>query len=114
MRTACISIVPVREVSWSVGDVIRKLRIAAGWRIKDLSAKTGNMDKTVINKLEMGITKEAKRETLAKLAQAFGLTVREMEDLIPGGVVRLDVPEPLPRRASASKTTPAAAKKRAS
>lgn len=74
------------------------------------------MNKTVINKLEMGYTKEAKQPTLRKIAKAFGLELREMEDMIPGGSVRLDVPEPVQKRKGATRSTaehPAVAKKRA-
>lgn len=76
---------------WRVGDVIRKLRLeAGGWKLEQLAAVAG-MDKQVISRIELGKTKEPKTTTLRKIASAFGLSVRELEDMVPGADVRLEV-----------------------
>jgi transcriptional regulator with XRE-family HTH domain len=90
----------VREVAWHEGDVVRKLRGAAGWTLKELEERSG-VHFSVIHGLEIGTTKEPKRATLTKLAEAFGLTPRELSDLVPTRPVRLDVKE-APRRMVAS------------
>jgi len=90
----------VREVAWHEGDVVRKLRAAAGWTLNDLETRSG-VGFAVIHKLESGRTKEAKRATLEKLAAAFGLTARDLLDLVPSTPIRLDVPVKPPLRQSA-------------
>jgi transcriptional regulator with XRE-family HTH domain len=67
---------------WHDGDVVRKLRDAFEWTLKDLAKKSG-VDIQTIHRLEKGQTKEAKRDTLRKLAEAFNLTARELEDAVP-------------------------------
>lgn len=79
-----------REVAWHEGDVVRKLRSAAHWTLEELAERAG-LNLTVIHDLEAGRTKEAKLKTRTKIAQAFGLTVREFEDLVPTQPVRLSV-----------------------
>jgi transcriptional regulator with XRE-family HTH domain len=94
-------------VEWREGDVIRRLRTAAGWKLKHLAAASG-VDLQVIHRLEIGKTKEAKRATLMKIAGAFGLTDRQLIDAIPKAidlpVMLADVPRPLvaPRKRKAS------------
>ena len=88
--------VDVREVAWHEGDVVRKLRQATGWGLKELGERSG-VDFTTIHNIEMGHTKEPKRGTLERLARAFGLTWRDIADLVPSQAVRLDVPAPQQR-----------------
>lgn len=85
----------MRECPWEVGDVIRKLRLCADWTLDDLNERC-DVSFTAISRIELGITKEPKRGTLTKIAAAFGLTLREFEDLIPTTPVRLNVAFPLP------------------
>lgn len=80
----------VREAAWHLGDVIRKLRAAADLTLHELADQSG-VNISVIHDLEIGRTKEAKRATLDKLASAFSLTARELEDLIPSQPVRFDI-----------------------
>lgn len=89
--------VAVRQVAWHEGDVIRKLRHSAGWTLQQLAEKT-HLSVTAIHDIETGITKEPKRKTLTNIATAFGLTMRDLQDLIPQLPVRLDAPEPTERR----------------
>lgn len=77
-------------MTWHEGDVVRKLRQVLGWRLKDLKKLTG-LNISVIHDLEVGTTKEAKRATLIKLAAAFGLTLRELQDQVPLQAVRFNV-----------------------
>lgn len=83
----------VRTVPWHEGDVIRKLRVAAGLRLEDLAAMT-TLSFTTIAALEIGKTREAKRTTIEKIALAFGLTERELRDMVPRQGVRLAQAEP--------------------
>lgn len=69
-------------VPWDERDVLRKLRAAAGWDLKLLAEKS-DLDPQTIHRIESGKTKEPKRSTLRKLAQAFALTEREFEDAVP-------------------------------
>lgn len=70
------------RIEWREGDVIRRLRMEAGWKLKHLTAATG-LDQKTIHQIEMGHTKEAKRSTLRKIASAFGLTERQLLDAVP-------------------------------
>jgi len=65
--------------------VVRKLRAVVGWKLKDLSAASG-VDVQTIHRLEAGKTKEAERDTLTKLATAFGLTWRHLLDAVPAPI----------------------------
>jgi transcriptional regulator with XRE-family HTH domain len=67
---------------WHEGDVVRKLRNSLDWTLQDL-ATTSGVNIQVIHKLEAGVTKEAKRTTLARIARAFGLTERHLLDATP-------------------------------
>lgn len=69
-------------IPWRDGDVIRRLRMAAGWKLKDLAAASG-VDVQVIHRIEVGLTKEPKRVTLERIARAFGLTDRQLMDAVP-------------------------------
>lgn len=55
------------------GDVVRNLRTARGWSQKVLADKIGVSDMT-ISKMERGITHLYRRDTLTKIAKAFGVT----------------------------------------
>lgn len=77
---------------------MRKLRQAAGWKLKHLKERSG-VSLTAIHELEMGVTKEATRAILTKIAAAFGLTLNELLSQVPTIPVRLDVPAPPLRNA---------------
>jgi len=77
-----LALAPFMLIEWHEGDVIRRLRRAAGWKLEDLKQASG-VDVQVIHRIEMGITKEPKRDTLRKIARAFGLTDRQLLDAIP-------------------------------
>lgn len=91
---------PVREVAWHEGDVVRKLRISAGLRLEDL-ARLAGMSFTTIAALELGKTRDPKRATIDKIALAFGLTERELREMVPGGRVRLK--QPIPKKGAFEK-----------
>ena len=97
------TVLAVKEVPWHEGDVVRKLRMAAGWKLKHLHGASGVSVK-VLNDLEMGHTKEAKGTTLTKIAKAFGLSLRDFRDLVPAAVVRFDVPSAAPKQTQNVKT----------
>lgn len=86
----------VREVSWHEGDVVRKLRISAGLKLEQLAELAG-MSFTTIAALEIGKTRDPKRDTIDKLATAFGLTGKELRDMVPQQKVRLKQPQPSKR-----------------
>ena len=67
---------------WREGDLIRKLRLSTGWTLNQLHRQSG-VGITAIHRIEVHRTKEPKRDTIRKLATAFGLTPREFEDAIP-------------------------------
>lgn len=79
------------ESQWTIGDVVRKLRASAHLKLKELADRAGGMNISVIHNLETGRTKEAERETLNRIASTFGLTVRELEDLVPQQPVRWEL-----------------------
>jgi transcriptional regulator with XRE-family HTH domain len=79
------------ETGWRIGDVVRKLRQEANLTLADLDALSG-VHLTTIHDLEVGRTKEAKRATLTRLAGVFGLSLRELEDLVPTSRVWFERP----------------------
>lgn len=83
-------------IEWREGDVIRRLREAAGWGLEELAAASG-VDLQTIHRMEKGRTKEAKRSTLHRIAQAFGLTERQLRDAIPPSmdlpIVKATIPD---------------------
>lgn len=72
---------PMR-INWRDGDVIRRLRDQAGWTLEQL-AEVSTVNPQTIHRLEKGKTKEAKRETLERIAHVFGLTERQLRDALP-------------------------------
>ncbi len=53
-----------------------------GWTLEDLAERSG-VNFTVINRIELGKTKEPKRATLAKIARAFGWSPRQIFEAVP-------------------------------
>ena len=86
-------------MAWHEGDVCHKLRRLRGWTVKQL-AKEANLPTSVIHRLEDGRTKEPKRKTLALIAQAFRLSLREFSDQVPAGAVLSRGSEQETRRAT--------------
>lgn len=82
MANYCVDLGAVVVIHWREGDVIRRLRMAAGWGLGKLSTETG-LTVNTIHRIEKGQTKEPKRSTLQKLARAFGLTDRQLQDAVP-------------------------------
>lgn len=78
----------MQKLTWTEGDMLRKLRVAFGWKLKELAAKT-TLDPTTLNKIELGKTKAADRATLQKLATAFGFTLTQFLDSIPSQAIDL-------------------------
>lgn len=88
------------RVEWSVGDVIRKLRLTAQWRLEDAAAAAG-VSFQAISEIELGKTKDPRGKTLASIAAAFGLTERQLRNAVPEPIelpIRL-AGEGKPRRA---------------
>jgi len=69
-------------MEWHEGDVIRKLRVGAGWTLEQLAQMSG-VNIQVIHRLEYGRTKDPKLETLNRLAAPFGITGRDVRDHVP-------------------------------
>lgn len=69
-------------MEWHEGDVIRKLRTISSLTLADLQ-ETSGVHGQVINRIELGITRDAKLETLNRIARAFGLSGRQIRDLVP-------------------------------
>jgi transcriptional regulator with XRE-family HTH domain len=65
-----------RDVCVLLGQRIRKLRKARGWRQLDLAEHAG-INENYVSDLELG-RKEACLRTLSVLAKAFGLKVDEL------------------------------------
>lgn len=76
-----VTLIPMR-IEWREGDVIRKLRDVAGWGLEQLAEISG-VDLQTIHRIEKGYTKEPKARTLYRIAQAFGITERQLRDAIP-------------------------------
>lgn len=68
------------DLSWHVGDVIRKLREGREWKQEVLSQKAEVSLATVV-RVEDG--RETKSETIRKISSAFNLTVAQLYALIP-------------------------------
>jgi transcriptional regulator with XRE-family HTH domain len=66
-------------------DRIRDLRQARGWTQTELAERSGLKQGTITN-LETGARDNPTRDTLAKLAGAFGITVQELlgNDILDG------------------------------
>lgn len=84
-------------MAWTEGDLVRKLRLIYGCNLEDLAALSG-VSFTTINKLELGKTKEPKRSTIQKLAQAFGLTPAQFFATIPSQTIAIADDQALLRR----------------
>lgn len=69
-------------MEWHEGDVIRKLRDTVHWTLQDLSHRSG-VNVQVIHRLEKGITRDATRDTLQRIAAPFGLTAEDIRALVP-------------------------------
>src|SRR4051794_12561325 len=104
---SCRTLSALMKLVWREGDVIRRLRMAAGWRLRDLAEASG-VDIQVIHRLEIGKTKEAKRGTLTKIAGAFGLSDRQLLDAVPAGA---DLPVELAKIAARPSRAPRSPKK---
>lgn len=76
---------------WTEGDLIRKLRIAFGWTLDDLRERSG-VNPTVVSKIELGKTKEPKRDTLRKIAKAFGFSEQQFFAAVPAQQLELPIP----------------------
>jgi transcriptional regulator with XRE-family HTH domain len=87
---------------WHEGDVVRKLRTLTGWTLQQTAARSGVTFNT-ISRIELGVTQEAKRGTLTKVAAAFGLTARQLADCVPPPG---DIPIEIPERARAAAPAP--------
>jgi phage repressor protein C with HTH and peptisase S24 domain len=59
-----------------LGDVVRKLRLKAGWTVIELSKRAG-VDKMTVSEIERGIGNQ-QRETLEKVAAALSQTVSSL------------------------------------
>jgi transcriptional regulator with XRE-family HTH domain len=67
---------------WHEGDVIRKLRASVNWTLRDLASVSG-VNVQVIHRLESGQTRDPKTATLERLAEAFGITARDLRSAVP-------------------------------
>jgi transcriptional regulator with XRE-family HTH domain len=66
----------VRDVCILLGQRIRELRKARGWRQLDLAEQAG-INENYVSDLELG-RKEACLKTLSTLARAFGIKLDEL------------------------------------
>lgn len=76
----------VDQVTWHVGDVIRKLRKRENpiIEIGDLAAHAG-LDKNTIGRIERGVT-EPDMKTLTAIADALGLSKVRLLGMVPLGL----------------------------
>lgn len=88
---------PVAAVQWHEGDVVRKLRTALKWGLTELSQRSGVNSQT-IHRIEKGETREPKRATMARIAKAFNISLRELEDAVPRSVTTHRVSEDVQKR----------------
>ena len=87
-------------MEWTEGDVVRKIRSACGLTLQDLAGLAG-VSLTAVNRLETGHTKEAKRGTLNKIANVFGLSGPDLLGAIPHAIevsLRTDVRDVIDKR----------------
>src|SRR5262245_58979113 len=82
---------------WHEGDVVRKLRASVNWTLRELASISG-VNKQVIHRLESGQTRDPKTATLERIADAFGITSRELRNAVPLEHPLVIRPKRLPRR----------------
>src|SRR4051794_22960813 len=71
----------VVELTWHVGDVVYKLRIAKGWTQKELAERAGVHHNTIV-RLEGG-DEGVQARTLKLIADALGISRQELWALVP-------------------------------
>lgn len=70
----------MRELDWHLGDVVRKLREQRRWNQQRLAEAAGVNKATIVRVEEGG---NSKRETLAAVAAALGVSLGELFRLLP-------------------------------
>ena len=98
------------RIHWHVGDVVRKLREQRKWTQLKLGDKAG-LNKATIVALEEGVDRDTKRSTFEKVAQALGISVRELHALVPDTPAS-GSPQATPAAAEDPPTAAAAARER--
>lgn len=76
---------------------MRKLRLIYSCNLEELAQLSG-VSFTTISKLELGKTKEPKRDTIRKLAEAFGMTTTQFMAAIPPQTITVSDNQALLRR----------------
>jgi transcriptional regulator with XRE-family HTH domain len=69
---------PLRSTGPAVGAAVRQLRKDRGWTLETLSART-DISVSGLSQLENGRTTRLRRETLTRLANAFGVAEEELD-----------------------------------
>ena len=69
-------------MTWTAGDLIRKLRTVFGWDLEEL-ADLAKVDLNTISRIERGVTKKPELETLVKIASVAGWTADQFLAAIP-------------------------------
>lgn len=81
-------------MGWREAHVIHALRIECGWQVKELAKRAG-LGTSVIYRLEDGRVLNPTPQTLAKLATAFGVTVKEIRNAVPSEPIKVAMPLPI-------------------
>lgn len=72
----------VGKIAWTVGDVVRKLRKARGFKRYDEFAKAAAVNPSTVNRLENdGVDSDTK--SIAKIAEALGETLGSLYEMRP-------------------------------
>lgn len=71
----------VRQLAWTKGDVVRKLRKLKGYPTMQALAAAADADVTAVGRLERGGNSDAR--TVAKVARALGISVAALEAAVP-------------------------------
>ncbi len=87
-----VSLQPMAEMFWHVGDVVRKLRQAHQWTQKELARRAGVHHNTIV-RLEDG-DEGVQGRTLKQVADALGVTPKELWTLVPSEPLTLRETQP--------------------
>lgn len=86
-------------VTWNIGDVIRKLRLARHWTQTNLATKAG-LNKATVNRIEAG--GRFQNDSLERIGAALGASVADLYQAVPRATVDATGVSDPPRRQTAT------------